>query len=134
MSRIGDDVFVLKVLGTSEEVKVRVEDVAELGFIEKDMCLRKLEDSKVKKDHLEEERGSRSKHSRDEVKERRADGNRGGKEEKGKGEVLDVIGPTTCDVSMDESRGIRDSDTHQMLNVKLEHIAEYIGDPNLLGH
>ncbi|CAI8615624.1 unnamed protein product [Vicia faba] len=207
VSRIGDDVFVLKVLGTSEEVKVRVEDVAELGSVEEDRCLRKLKDSKVK-DHREEERRSCSKHRRDEVKERRVDANRGGKEEKEKkqvpwltshirvrvvsrsfkggrlylkkGEVLDVIGPTTCDISMDESREIiqgvsqdmletaiprrggpvlvlhgkhkgafgslverdldreigiiRDADTHQMLNVKLEHMAEYIGDPSLLGH
>jgi len=97
-----------------------------------------------------------------------------------KGEVLDVVGPTTCDVSMDESREIvqgvsqdfletaipkrggpvlvlagkykgafgslverdldremaivRDADTHELLNVKLEQIAEYIGDPSLLGH
>jgi G patch domain/KOW motif-containing protein len=97
-----------------------------------------------------------------------------------KGEVLDVIGPTTCDISMDESREIiqgvsqdmletaiprrggpvlvlsgkhkgafgslverdldreigivRDADTHEMLSVKLEHMAEYIGDPSLLGH
>lgn len=219
VGRIGDDVLVLKVLGSSEEVKVRVEDVAELGSVEEDRCLRKLKDlNKVK--NREEERGSRSKHRRDEVKERRVDnnhggkeerrvdGNHGGKEEKGKkqvpwltshirvrvvsrsfkggrfylkkGEVLDVIGPTTCDISMDESREIiqgvsqdmletaiprrggpvlvlhgkhkgafgslverdldreigivRDADTHQMLNVKLEHMAEYIGDPSLLGH
>lgn len=97
-----------------------------------------------------------------------------------KGEVLDVVGPTTCDISMDESREIiqgvsedfletaipkrggpvlvlsgkykgvygslvekdldresavvRDADTHELLNVKLEQIAEYIGDPSLLGH
>jgi len=97
-----------------------------------------------------------------------------------KGEVLDVVGPTTCDVSMDESREIvqgvsqdfletaipkrggpvlvlagkykgafgslverdldremaivRDADTHELLNVKFEQIAEYIGDPSLLGH
>ena len=97
-----------------------------------------------------------------------------------KGEVLDVVGPTTCDVSMDESREIvqgvsqdfletaipkrggpvlvlagkykgvfgslverdldremaivRDADTHELLNVKLEQIAEYMGDPSLLGH
>lgn len=97
-----------------------------------------------------------------------------------KGEVLDVVGPTTCDISMDENREIvqgvsqdvletvipkrggpvlvlagkykgvygslaerdfdretaivRDADTHELLNVKLEQIAEYIGDPSLLGH
>lgn len=97
-----------------------------------------------------------------------------------KGEVLDVVGPTTCDISMDESREIvqgvsqdfletaiprrggpvlvlagkykgvygslverdsdresaivRDADTHELLNVKLDQIAEYIGDPSLLGY
>ena len=97
-----------------------------------------------------------------------------------KGEVLDVVGPTTCDISMDESKQIvqgvsqdiletvlprrggpvlvlcgkykgafgslverdldreigvvKDADTHELLNVRLEQIAEYIGDPSFLGH
>lgn len=97
-----------------------------------------------------------------------------------KGEVLDVVGPTTCDISMDESKEIvqgvsqdyletaiprrggpvlvlygkhkgaygrlvekdldqeigivKDADTHELLNVKLEQIAEYIGDPSFLGY
>lgn len=97
-----------------------------------------------------------------------------------KGEVVDVVGPTMCDISMDESgeliqgvnqdlletalprRGgpvlvlygrhkgvygdlvdrdldretgvVRDADTHELLNVKLEQIAEYIGDPSYLGY
>ncbi|CAL0310197.1 unnamed protein product [Lupinus luteus] len=97
-----------------------------------------------------------------------------------KGKVLDVVGPTTCDISMDESKEIiqgvsqdfletaiprrggpvlvlygkhkgaygslverdvereigvvKDADTHELLNVKLEQIAEYVGDPGLLGY
>ncbi|OIV92461.1 hypothetical protein TanjilG_02224 [Lupinus angustifolius] len=97
-----------------------------------------------------------------------------------KGKVLDVVGPTTCDISMDESKEIiqgvsqdfletaiprrggpvlvlygkhkgaygslverdvdreigvvKDADTHEFLNVKLEQIAEYTGDPSLLGY
>ncbi|KAJ4729094.1 protein MOS2-like [Melia azedarach] len=97
-----------------------------------------------------------------------------------KGEVVDVVGPTTCDISMDEGgelvqgveqdvlesalprRGgavlvlhgrhkgiygnlvdrdldretgvVRDADTHELLNVKLEQIAEYIGDPSYIGY
>lgn len=97
-----------------------------------------------------------------------------------KGEVVDVVGPTMCDISMDESgeliqgvdqdlletalprRGgpvlvlygrhkgvygnlvdrdldretgvVRDADTHKLVNVKLEQIAEYIGDPSYLGY
>ncbi|KAL1293431.1 hypothetical protein HN51_054084 [Arachis hypogaea] len=97
-----------------------------------------------------------------------------------KAQVLDVVGPLTCDISMDESKEIvqgvsqdmletalprrggpvlvlsgkykgafgslverdldrevgvvQDADTHELLNVKLEQIAEYIGDPSLLGH
>nr|XP_043610288.1 protein MOS2-like [Erigeron canadensis] len=93
-----------------------------------------------------------------------------------KGEIVDVVGPTTCDISMDTSREIvqgvdqefletalprrggpvlvlygrhkgvygslqdkdmdnetavvRDADTHALLNVKLEQIAEYVGDPD----
>ncbi|XP_061357217.1 protein MOS2-like [Gastrolobium bilobum] len=97
-----------------------------------------------------------------------------------KGEILDVVGPTTCDVSMDETKEVvqgvsrdvletvippcggyvlvlygkhkgafgslvekdldlelgivRDADTHELLNVKLEQIAEYVGDPSFLGY
>lgn len=97
-----------------------------------------------------------------------------------KGEIVDVIGPTTCDISMDNSREliqgveqdfletalprrggpvlvlygrykgvygnlqekdmdnetavVRDADTHALLNVKLEQIAEYVGDPDDIGY
>ncbi|XP_073001003.1 protein MOS2-like [Typha latifolia] len=104
----------------------------------------------------------------------------GGKLYLKKGEVVDVVGPTTCDISMDGSRElvqgveqhmletalpkrggsvlvlygkhkgvygnlvernlddetgvVRDADSHAMINVRLEQIAEYVGDPELLGY
>ncbi|GMI63860.1 modifier of snc1, 2 [Hibiscus trionum] len=97
-----------------------------------------------------------------------------------KGQVVDVVGPYMCDISMDESkeliqgvgqelletalprRGgpvlvlygrhkgvygnlverdldreigvVRDADSQELLNVKLEQIAEYMGDPSFLGY
>ncbi|XVF78576.1 hypothetical protein PTKIN_Ptkin14bG0145400 [Pterospermum kingtungense] len=97
-----------------------------------------------------------------------------------KGQVMDVVGPYMCDISMDGSkeliqgveqelletalpkRGgpvlvlygrhkgvygtllerdmdretgvVRDADSQQLLNVKLEQIAEYMGDPSYLGY
>ncbi|KAF3327127.1 protein MOS2-like protein [Carex littledalei] len=97
-----------------------------------------------------------------------------------KGEVVDVVGPTTCDISMDGTREllqgveqgmletalpkkggavlvlygkhkgiygnlvekdleeetgvIRDADSHELVNVQLEQIAEYLGDPAYLGY
>ncbi|GJZ20528.1 MOS2-like protein [Tanacetum coccineum] len=97
-----------------------------------------------------------------------------------KGEIVDVVGPTTCDVAMDEGREIiqgveqedletalprrggpvlvlygrykgvfgslqekdmdretavvRHADTHELLTVKLEQIAEYVGDPDDIGY
>lgn len=97
-----------------------------------------------------------------------------------KGKVLDVVGPTTCDISMDDSKEIiqgvsqdfletalprrggpvlvlygkhrgvygnlvdrdldkeigvvRDADTHSLVKVPLEQIAEFIGDPSILGY
>ncbi|KAJ6849496.1 protein MOS2 [Iris pallida] len=97
-----------------------------------------------------------------------------------KGEVVDVVGPTTCDISMDgsgdlvqgvdqemletalpkcggsvlvlygkhkgvygslvkrnaeeETGTVRDADSHALINVKLEQIAEYVGDPSYLGY
>ncbi|KAI3716736.1 hypothetical protein L1987_67826 [Smallanthus sonchifolius] len=97
-----------------------------------------------------------------------------------KGEIVDVVGPNTCDISMDNSREliqgvdqefletalprrggpvlvlygrhkgvygslqekdmdnetavVRDADTHALINVKLEQIAEYVGDPDDIGY
>ncbi|KAL7596401.1 protein MOS2 [Lactuca sativa] len=97
-----------------------------------------------------------------------------------KGEIVDVVGPTTCDISMDNSRElvqgveqefletalprrggpvlvlygrhkgvygslqekdndnetavVRDADTHALINVRLEQIAEYLGDPDDIGY
>lgn len=105
---------------------------------------------------------------------------RGGKLYLKKGEVVDVVGPTTCDIKMDETgmlvqgvdqeiletalpkRGgsvlvlcgkhkgmygslverdseketgvVRDADSHALINVLLEQVAEYIGDPSYLGY
>ncbi|KAJ6839158.1 protein MOS2 [Iris pallida] len=96
-----------------------------------------------------------------------------------KGEVVDVVGPTTCDIAMDgsgdlvqgvdqdmletalpklggsvlvlygkhkgvygslverkveETGTVRDADNHALINVRLEQIAEYVGDPSYLGY
>jgi G patch domain and KOW motifs-containing protein len=97
-----------------------------------------------------------------------------------KGEIVDVVGPTTCDISIDETREllqgvdqgmletvlpkkggavlvlygkhkgvygdlvkkdlevemgvVRNADSHELLNVQLEQIAEYLGDPSYLGY
>ncbi|KAF5819091.1 putative G-patch domain-containing protein [Helianthus annuus] len=97
-----------------------------------------------------------------------------------KGEIVDVVGPTTCDIRMDDGREliqgvdeefletalprrggpvlvlygrykgvfgslqekdmdnetavVRDADTHGLINVKLEQIAEYVGDPDDIGY
>ncbi|KAJ4807222.1 hypothetical protein LUZ62_019788 [Rhynchospora pubera] len=97
-----------------------------------------------------------------------------------KGEVVDVVGPTTCDITMDGTREllqgveqdmletalpkkggavlvlygkhqgvfgnlvskdseretgvVRDADSHELVNVQLEQIAEYLGDPTYLGY
>ncbi|GAB4834836.1 hypothetical protein Ancab_033104 [Ancistrocladus abbreviatus] len=97
-----------------------------------------------------------------------------------KGEVVDVVGPTTCDISMDDGREliqgvdqdfletalprrggpvlvlsgrhkgvygslverdleremgvVQDADTRELLNVQLDQIAEYVGDPSYIGY
>ncbi|KAG1354739.1 protein MOS2 [Cocos nucifera] len=97
-----------------------------------------------------------------------------------KGEVVDVVGPTTCDIAVDGSREllqgvdqemletalprrggpvlvlsgkhegvfgslvernkedetavVRDADTHALITVRLEQIAEYTGDPSYIGY
>ncbi|MQL77311.1 hypothetical protein Taro_009716, partial [Colocasia esculenta] len=105
---------------------------------------------------------------------------RGGRLYLKKGQVMDVVGPMTCDLSMDESgellqgveqeiletalprRGgpvlvlfgrdkgrfgslrekdtekemavIQDADSHELFKVRLQQIAEYVGDPSVLGY
>ncbi|KAI8570924.1 hypothetical protein RHMOL_Rhmol01G0076900 [Rhododendron molle] len=223
----GGGFIVVKLLRSEEEVKVRVGDVAELGSVEEERCLRKLKELKIQgsKDEVVSGDGERTKFkdSRKEskgegVEDRRKDEKRGqeggrrserreemtrtttqlpwlishirvriiSKELKGgrlylkKGEVVDVVGPTSCDLSMDDSREliqgvnqdiletviprrggtvvvlygkhkgaygnlverdmdketgiVRDADTHELLNVRLEQIAEYIGDPSYIGY
>ncbi|XP_057445273.1 protein MOS2 [Lotus japonicus] len=203
VSRIGDDFLVLKLVESGEQVKVKMGDVAELGSVEEERCLRKLKDLKIRRRN--EDKGAKSKRGRDGVEDMRGDR---GREEQGKkqaswltshirvrvvsrdlkggrlylkkGEILDVVGPATCDLSLDDSREIiqgvsqdlletviprrggpvlvlsgkhkgafgslvekdldreiaivRDADTHELLKVKLEQVAEYMGDPSLLGH
>lgn len=227
----GGDSIILKLSRSEEEVKVRTCDVAELGSVEEEMCLRKLKELKIKgsKDGVDNRDGRRTKDDGRRVKDSKSDQShresmddeieqkrknnkrsRGGgrrseqsnaqvqwltshirvriisKDLKGgrlylrKGEVVDVVGPTTCDITMDDSREliqgvdqdlletalprrggpvlvlygkhkgvygslvernvenetgvIRDADSHALLNVRLEQIAEYIGDPSYIGY
>lgn len=202
----GGDSVLLRLSGSEEEVKVKINDIADLGSVEEERCLRKLKELKIRgsKDHRE------SKEKRRESNQDRDEGRRSEQREaikatpqvrwltnhirvriiskdlkKGrlylkKGKVVDVVGPYTCDISMDENgelvqgvnqelletalprRGgpvlvlygkhkgafgsllekdmerekgvVRDADTHAMLNVPLEQIAEYTGDPALIGY
>ncbi|XP_011018394.1 PREDICTED: protein MOS2-like [Populus euphratica] len=208
VERLGSDSIILRVEKSGESVEVRVSDVAELGSGEEERCLKELKDLKIKEekkssDGDREHRpvNKRSVESRESliignggiVKERGVQWLRshirvriitkdlkGGKLYLKKGEVVDVVGPYKCDVSMDESRELvqgvdqdllenalprrggpvlvlygkhrgaygnlvqRDMDrevgvvqdygSHELLNVKLEQIAEYVGDPSYIGY
>lgn len=115
----GGDYVVLKVFdsGKEVEVKVRGRDVADLGSVEEERCLKKLKELKIenrKKD------SKRSRGDRREEKPVRKDRMswlasnirvriiskefKGGRLYLKKGKVVDVVGPTTCDISMDGSR------------------------------
>ncbi|VVB11779.1 unnamed protein product [Arabis nemorensis] len=198
------DLFIVKLSESEDEVKVGVNEVADLGSKEEDRCLRKLKalqlddkekDKKASKRSRETERGSRTevrvseKQDRGQTRERRVKPSwlrshikvrivskdlKGGRLYLKKGKVVDVVGPTTCDITMDETqelvqgvdqelletalprRGgpvlvllgkhkgvygnlvekdldketgvVRDLDNHKMLDVRLEQVAEYMGD------
>lgn len=198
---------VLELLQSGVKVSVGVDQVAELGSMEEERCLRKLKELRIREressssDHRKKE-SRREDRKRDNKRGsdggRRREGEpvswlrnhirvrivskefRGGKLYLKKGEVMDVVSPTTCDISMDDSREIiqgvgqelletalpkrggpvlvlfgkhqgvfgnlvernmdmeigvvRDADSHQLFNVKLEQIAEYLGDPSYLGY
>ncbi|XP_027168935.1 protein MOS2-like [Coffea eugenioides] len=213
------EVAILRLLKSEEDVSVYVSDLADLGSVEEERCLRKLKELRIReKSDVSDKKIGRGRDkdlvsswtdSRDrEMKDRKKDGKRGRGEIKGsdksswltnhirvriisknlkggrlylkKGEVVDVVGPTTCDISMDENREliqevdqelletalprrggpvlvlygkhkgvygslverdteketgvVRDADSHELLNVRLEQIAEYIGDPSYVGY
>lgn len=210
VERLDSNWFVLKLVKTGEKVKVSVVDIADLGSKEEEKCLKKLKKLNIRQvsngDH-ERRKTEPSTQGRERAKrgngEMRVDplpqrergvqwlrnhirvrviskdlkrGNLYGK----KGEVVDVVGPYLCDISMDESREliqsvdqdlletalprrggpvlvlygkykgvygnlvqkdldqetgvVQESGTHELLNVKLGQVAEYIGDPSYIGY
>lgn len=188
LEKLSNGKLVLKLSSSKDEevVKVSVDEVAELGSKEEERCLRRLKEGRRKtgsdsKPRQEEQRGYSStwlaRHIRVRVISKDL---KGGKLYLKKGEVMDVVGPYTCDISMDGSRElvqgvsqdvletalprrggpvlvlsgkhkgvygnlvekdsdretgvVRDSDTHALLNVGLEQIAEFTGDPSDLGY
>ncbi|CAN8290151.1 unnamed protein product [Cochlearia groenlandica] len=198
VEKLGTDLFVLKIAGSEDEVRVGVKDVADLGSKEDERCLKKLKDLQLndkEKDKVSSKRsrGTESKVSekrdRDVTRERRKKPSwlrshikvrivskdlKSGRLYLKKGKVVDVVGPTTCDITMDETqelvqgvdqelletalprRGgpvlvllgkhkgvygnlvekdldketgvVRDLDNHKMLDVRLDQVAEYMGD------
>ncbi|CAA7045327.1 unnamed protein product [Microthlaspi erraticum] len=201
VEKLGKDMFVLKLSGSEDEVEVGVNEVADLGSKEEEKCLKKLKDlqlkdKKVSKGSRGAERGSRKEvrvsekeDNRGQTRERKKQPSwlrshikvrivskdlKGGRLYLKKGRVVDVVGPTTCDITMDETqelvqgvdqelletalprRGgpvlvlsgkhkgvygnlvekdldketgvVRDLDNHKMLDVRLEQVAEYMGD------
>ncbi|XP_077248299.1 D111/G-patch domain-containing protein [Tasmannia lanceolata] len=221
------DVVVLKLSRSGEEVRVGLAEVAEVGSVEEEKCLRKLKELKVrgkddgnyreKRDGGKEERRKDKRNGEERGREDVAKSDnrnsqsscingdrreeekvpiswlrshirvrivskdfRGGRFYLKKGEVMDVVGPTTCDISMDENKAIiqgvdqdiletalpkrggpvlvlygkhkgvfgnlverdmdkeigivRDADSHALLTVRLEQIAEYVGDPSYIGY
>ncbi|EEF39428.1 Protein MOS2, putative [Ricinus communis] len=205
LERLNADWVILKIAESNDEVKLRVSDIADLGSKEEDKCLRKLkalqlEDKKSKdRDNgkgvteLSKERRESVRRDGGQVKDEKmrwlrdhirvrviSKDLKGGRFYLKKGEVVDVVGPYVCDISMDETkelvqgvdqdlletalprRGgpvlvlygkhkgaygnlvekdldretgvVQDFDTREFLNVKLEQIAEYVGDPSYIGY
>ncbi|XP_016648685.1 PREDICTED: protein MOS2-like [Prunus mume] len=190
VEKLGNGKLVLKLSSRGKEqeqevVKVNVDQVAEMGSKEEEKCLKRLKEAQRKvgsdsKPRREEQRVYSTwlaRHIRVRVISKDL---KGGKLYLKKGEVMDVVGPKTCDISMDGSRElvqgvsqdlletalprrggsvlvlsgkhkgvfgnlvekdsdretgvVRDADTHELLNVSLEQIAEFTGDPSDLGY
>ncbi|CAH8354997.1 unnamed protein product [Eruca vesicaria subsp. sativa] len=190
VEKMDNDCFVLKLSGSGDEVRVGASEVADLGSQEEETCLNKLKDKKASEPSRGTKRVSRNEvrvHDRGERRVKKPSWLRShikvrivSKDLKGgslylkKGKVVDVVGPTTCDITMDETqelvqgvdqdlletalprRGgpvlvlfgkhkgvygnlvekdldretgvVRDLDNHKMLDVRLEQVAEYMGD------
>ncbi|KAK6782741.1 hypothetical protein RDI58_020537 [Solanum bulbocastanum] len=202
------DLVILKL--ADKEVKLQARDLAELGSVEEERRLKKLLEFNIReeksnldrvgkqssggrgRDEATTERKKESRRSRDERSDKVSwlashirvriiskDLKRGRLYLK-KGEIMDVVGPTSCDICMDETREliqdvdqelletalpkrggpvlvlygrnkgvyghlvekdseketgiIRDGDTKELLKVRLEQIAEYLGDPSYIGY
>lgn len=196
-----DNRLVVRLSRSQEMVKVNIRDVTELGSEEDEACLKRLKELRIRGEEEKKEKKEK-KSKRRENKSRDSDGEKqqlgkswlrshirvriisrelkGGRFYWKKGEVVDVVGPKVCDVSMDDGREliqgvsqdvletalpqcggpvlvlfgkhegvygslverdldwetgvVRDADTHDLINVRLEQIAEYIGDPSYLGY
>ncbi|KAF9592007.1 hypothetical protein IFM89_011590 [Coptis chinensis] len=214
-----DSKVVLK-LSSDEEVVVGVQEVAELGTVDDKLCVKGLQEEKMRRggsrdDRRKNERLSYRSEIRDDKKsdrrkhreEKSVNGSSSKKQERSvavswltshirvriiskdyrrgklylkKGEVLDVVGPNMCDISLDENKEIiqsvhqdlletavpkrggpvlvlygkhkgvfgylvernmeketsvvQDADSRELLNVHLEQIAEYLGDPDCIGY
>ncbi|CAL1387249.1 unnamed protein product [Linum trigynum] len=205
VEKLGTEWLVLKLAKTGEELRVHASDVAALGSVEEEKCLKKLKELRVRSEKQSSDSGRSGKRTNRESDRKRdvdrikPDKQRGtpwlrnhirvriiSKDMKGgrlylkKGEVVDVVGPYICDLSMDGSRElvqgvdqdlletalprsggpvlvlygkhkgvygklvkrdleevtgvVQDSDSHEFLKVKLEQIAEYVGDPSDIGY
>ncbi|KAG9455060.1 hypothetical protein H6P81_007964 [Aristolochia fimbriata] len=168
---------VLKLLKSEEEISVGLDKVAELGSVEEERCLRKLqeldvnakessvqsnrkmrdeqkesrskfkessrEESRREDSHCEERKGEKRKDRRNREDEKLIEEHerdvraprtwlrshikvrvvsktfKGGKFYLKKGEVMDVVGPHTCDLSMDESKELIQGVDQGMLETAL---------------
>ncbi|KAH0645491.1 hypothetical protein KY284_033375 [Solanum tuberosum] len=202
------DLVILKL--ADKEVKLQARDLAELGSVEEERCLKKLLELKIREENSKLDgvrKQSSGGRSRDEATTESKKESRRSRDERSdkvswlashirvrivskdlkkgrlylkKGEIMDVVGPTSCDICMDETREliqgvdqelletalpkrggpvlvlygrnkgvyghlvekdseketgiIRDGDTKELLKVRLEQIAEYLGDPSYIGY
>ncbi|XP_016500970.2 protein MOS2 [Nicotiana tabacum] len=144
------DLVILKLAKRDEEVKLQARDVAELGSVEEERCLKKLKELKIKEEKSNSSDGVRKQffdgRSRDEATtERKKDSRRSRDERRDKvswlashirvriisrdlkrgrlylkkGEIMDVVGPTTCDIWMDETRELIQSVDQDLLETAL---------------
>ena len=152
VKRLGSDSILLRVEKSGESVKVRVSDVAELGSGEEEKCLKELKELKIREEKKPND-GDREQRPVKESRESLKIGNGGFVKERGvqwlrshirvriiskdlkggklylkKGEVVDVVGPSKCDVSMDESRELLQSVDQDLLEAALPPL----GDPVLV--
>ncbi|XP_010542666.1 PREDICTED: protein MOS2 [Tarenaya hassleriana] len=190
----------IAVLGTKEEERC-LKKLKDLRIREENQSSHKEKDRKSSKRSRDTERGHRNevevvvKDDREPTRDRKqkiswlrshirvrviSKNLKGGRFYLKKGKVVDVVGPMTCDIAMDETRElvqgvdqelletalprrggpvlvlfgrhkgvygslvekdldtetgvVRDADSHEMLDVKLEQIAEFMGDPSDIGY
>ncbi|KAF7813083.1 protein MOS2 [Senna tora] len=121
--KVEDKWVVLELLKCEEVVKVDIDDIAELGSIEEERCLKKLKELKIQRDSRKKQVSWLTTDIRVRIISKDFEG---GRLYLKKGRILDVAGPTTCVIFMDDSKEIIQGVSQDFLETPIPRLVNYL--------